>query len=185
MGFRTGVDWANRHHEAIQGIAYVEAIVCPVTWAKWPKAVTPVFQAFRSLEGEKRILENNFFVEKLFTQSIMRKKGDAKKNAYGRPFLEPDESRRPTLTWPREIPIEGEPKDVVEIVQPYADWLKGSNLPKLFINAVPGAILRGDQREFCRSWPNQTEVSVQGIHFIQEFLEYLCQNFSMASLEIL
>ena len=114
------------------------------------------------------VLENNFFVEKVLPSSVLRKMGDAEKNAYGRPFLEPGESRRPTLTWPREIPIDGEPKDVVEIVQAYGDWLKTSDLPKLFINAEPGAILRGDQREFCRTWPNQEEVSVNGIHFIQE-----------------
>ena len=167
-GSALGFDWANRHREAMKGIAYMEAILLPVTWAQWPRAVTPVFQGFRSPKGEEMVLDNNFFVEKVLPSSVIRKMGDAEKNAYGRPFLEPGEGRRPTLTWPREIPIEGEPKDVVEIVQSYGDWLATSDLPKLFINAEPGAILRGDQREFCRSWPNQKEVSVKGIHFIQE-----------------
>ena len=167
-GSALGFDWANRHREAMKGIAYMEAIVMPVTWDQWPKAVTPVFQAFRSPKGESMVIENNFFVEKVLPQSVMRKMGDAEKNAYGRPFLAPGEDRRPTLTWPRELPIGGEPKDVVEIVEAYGDWLKTSDLPKLFINAEPGAILRGDQREFCRSWPNQREVSVAGSHFIQE-----------------
>ncbi len=167
-GSALGFDWANRHRDAMKGIAYMEAIVCPVSWDQWPKAVTPIFQAFRSPKGDEMILQNNAFVEKILPSSIFRKLGDAEKNAYGRPFLAPGEDRRPTLTWPREIPIGGEPKDVVELVQAYADWLSTSDLPKLFVNAEPGAILIGDQREFCRSWPNQTEVSVKGIHFIQE-----------------
>ncbi len=167
-GSALGFDWANRHRDAVKGIAYMEAIVCPFSWAQFPKAVTPVFQAFRSPQGEEMVLENNVFVEQVLPASILRKLGDAEKNAYRRPFLAPGEDRRPTLTWPRELPIDGEPKDVVEIVQAYADWLKTSDLPKLFINGEPGAILRGDQREFCRSWPNQQEVTVKGIHFIQE-----------------
>jgi len=167
-GSALGFDWANRHRDAVKGIAYMEAIVCPVTWEQWPKAVTPVFQAFRSPKGDEMILEHNAFVEQVVPSSIFRKLGDAEKNAYGRPFLAPGEDRRPTLTWPRELPISGEPKEVVDIVQSYADWLAGSDLSKLFVNAEPGAILRGDQREFCRSWPNQTEVTVKGIHFIQE-----------------
>ena len=167
-GSALGFDWANRHRDSVKGIAYMEAIVMPVSWEQWPTAVTPVFQAFRSPKGEQMVLENNFFVEKMLPQSVMRKMGDAEKNAYGRPFLAPGEDRRPTLTWPRELPIAGEPKDVVEIVQAYGDWLKTSDVPKLFINAEPGAILRGDQREFCRSWPNQREVTVRGLHFVQE-----------------
>ena len=87
---------------------------------------------------------------------------------YRAPFVEPGESRRPTLTWPRQIPLSGEPADVVKIVGDYAEWLRESPLPKLFINAEPGAILTGPQREFCRSWPNQREVTVKGSHFIQE-----------------
>jgi haloalkane dehalogenase len=167
-GSALGFDWANRHRDSVKGVAYMEALVCPVTWEQWPRAVAPTFKAFRSPEGDEMILGKNAFVAQILPMSIMRKLGDAEKNAYGRPFLAPGEERRPTLTWPREIPIDGEPADVVEIVQAYADWLSGSELPKLFINAEPGAILRGDQREFCRRWPNQTEVSVKGIHFIQE-----------------
>ena len=168
-GSALGFDWANRHREAVKGIAYMEAIVCPVaSWDHWPQVIAPVFQGFRSEKGEAMVLEQNIFVEKVLPGAIMRKLGDAEKNAYGRPFLEPGESRRPTLTWPRQIPIEGEPKDVVEIAQSYADWLKTSEVPKLFINAEPGAILTGPQRDFCRSWPKQTEVTVKGIHFVQE-----------------
>ena len=167
-GSALGFDWANRHRDAVKGIAYMEALVCPLLWEHWPRAVTPAFQAFRSARGEKLILEQNAFVDSILPSSIIRKLGDAEKNAYGRPFLSPGEDRRPTLTWPRQIPIDGEPKDVVDIVQAYAEWLVGSEVPKLFINADPGAILRGKQREFCRSWPNQQEVTVKGIHFIQE-----------------
>ena len=167
-GSALGFDWANRHRDAVKGIAYMEALVCPVTWKQWPRAVTPVFQAFRSAQGDEMILDNNAFVEQILPSLIMRKLGVAERNAYGRPFLAAGEDRRPTLTWPRQIPIDGEPKEVVDIVQAYADWLKESDLPKLFINAEPGAILRGEQREFCRSWPNQKEISVKGIHFIQE-----------------
>ena len=167
-GSALGFDWANRHRDAVLGVAYMEALVCPVGWEQWPRAVTPVFQGFRSAKGEEMILENNAFVDQILPASIIRKLGDAEKNVYRRPFLAPGEDRRPTLTWPREIPIGGEPRNVTEIVQAYADWLAGSDLPKLFINAEPGAILRGDQREFCRGWPNQQEVTVTGIHFIQE-----------------
>ncbi len=167
-GSALGFDWANGRRGAMKGIAYMEAIVCPMSWDQWPKAVTSVFQAFRSPKGDEMVLQNNVFVEQIVPSSIFRKLGDAEKNAYRRPFLAPGEDRRPTLTWPREIPIDGEPKDVVDLVQAYAEWLSTSDLPKLFVNAEPGAILRGDQREFCRSWPNQTEVSVKGIHFIQE-----------------
>ena len=167
-GSALGFDWANRHRDGVLGVAYMEALVCPVSWEQWPRAVTPIFQGFRSPKGEEMILENNAFVDQILPASIIRKLGDAEKNAYRRPFLASGEERRPTLTWPREIPIAGEPKNVTEIVQAYADWLASSDLPKLFINADPGAILRGDQREFCRDWPNQQEVTVKGIHFIQE-----------------
>ena len=82
---------------------------------------------------------------------------------YRRPFAEPGEGRRPTLTWPRQIPLDGEPANVVKIVSSYAQWLTNSTVPKLFVNGEPGLILIGTQREFCRSWPAQTEVTVRGI----------------------
>ena len=167
-GSALGFDWANRNRHAVKGLAYMEAIVQPLTWTQWPEAALRVFQGFRSTNGESMILTSNLFVERVLPGSIMREFTDEEMAEYRRPFLEPGESRRPTLTWPREIPIEGEPEDVTEIVGNYAVWLRQSPIPKLFINAEPGAILVGEQREFCRTWPNQTEVTVPGIHFIQE-----------------
>ena len=167
-GSALGFDWANRHREAVRGIAYMESIVMPLSWEQWPKAVKPVFQGFRSPAGEKMVLEDNVFVEQVLPGAVLRKLTDEERAVYGRPYREAGESRRPTLTWPREIPIDGEPADVVQIVTEYGEWLAGSDLPKLFIDAYPGAILRGDARDFCRSWPNQREVRVPGTHFIQE-----------------
>jgi haloalkane dehalogenase len=167
-GSALGFDWAHRHRDAVRGIAYMEAIVRPVSWTDWPEAARKVFQGFRSPAGEAMVLEQNVFVERVLPGSILRKLGDEEMEAYRRPYREPGESRRPTLTWPREIPIEGEPADVTEIVRRYGEWLATSDLPKLFVNAEPGAILTGEPREFCRSWPNQREVTVKGIHFVQE-----------------
>ena len=161
-GSALGFDWANRNRAAMRGICYMEGIVRPVTWDEWPDAATKVFQGFRSEAGESMVLENNVFVERVLPGSIMRKMSVDEMAVYRRPFKDPGEDRRPTLTWPRQIPISNEPQDVVEIAQAYADWLSSSELPKLFVNAEPGAILTGPQREFCRSWPNQTEVTVKG-----------------------
>ena len=167
-GSALGFDWANRHRGAVKGLAYMEAIVQPLTWAQWPEASRRVFQGFRSESGESMILEKNVFVERVLPGSIKRGLSEEEMAEYRRPFSEPGEGRRPTLTWPREIPVEGEPADVAGIVGRYAAWLRESPVPKLFVNAEPGAILVGEQREFCRTWPNQTEVTVPGIHFIQE-----------------
>lgn len=167
-GSALGFDWANRHRDAVKGIAYMEGIVRPVTWDEWPEAARGVFQGFRSEAGEAMVLEKNTFVERVLPGSILRDLSEEEMAVYRRPFQNSGEDRRPTLSWPRQIPIEGEPADVVEIVQAYGDWLAASDLPKLFINAEPGAILVGAQREFCRSWPNQTEVTVAGNHFLQE-----------------
>ncbi|MGI9419196.1 MAG: haloalkane dehalogenase [Geminicoccaceae bacterium] len=168
-GSALGFDWANRHRESVLGIAYMEAIVRPMTWDEWPDAIQKLFQGFRSDAGEAMVLEKNVFVERVLPGSVLRGLTEAEMAVYRRPFERPGEDRRPTLTWPRQMPLDGEPADVVAIVQAYADWLKDSaDLPKLFINAEPGAILTGAQRAFCRSWPNQTEVTVKGSHFLQE-----------------
>ena len=167
-GSALGFDWANRNRHAVKGLAYMEAIVQPLTWTQWPEAALQIFQGFRSVNGESMILTHNLFIERVLPGSIKRKLTDEEMAEYRRPFLEPGEGRRPTLTWPREIPIEGKPEDVTEIVGNYAVWLRQSPIPKLFVNANPGAILVGEQREFCRTWPNQTEVTVPGIHFVQE-----------------
>ncbi len=168
-GSAIGFDWANRHRAAVKGIAYMEGIVCPVrSWEDWPEAARGIFQGLRSAAGDAMILEKNVFIERILPGSILRKLTEAEMAVYRRPFLNPGEDRRPTLTWPRQIPIAGEPADVVKLVQSYADWLSASSLPKLFINADPGAILIGAQREFCRRWPNQQEVTISGNHFLQE-----------------
>ena len=160
--------WAHRHRERVRAIVYMEAIVMPLGWDEWPEAARDIFQALRSPAGEAMVLEKNIFVERILPASVMRKLTDEEMAVYRRPYLEPGESRRPTLTWPREIPIDGEPKDVVDIVESYGRWLAQSELPKLFVNAQPGVILTGRQRAFCRSWPNQREVTVEGSHFLQE-----------------
>ncbi len=167
-GSALGFDWGNRHRDAVQGYAYMESLVRPVTWDEWPEAAKKVFQGFRSPAGEEMVLEKNVFVERVLPGSVLREMTEAEMAIYRRPYTNPGEDRRPTLTWPREIPIEGEPADVVAIVQDYSAWLSTSNVAKLFINADPGAILTGPQREFCRSWHNQEEVTVKGSHFIQE-----------------
>ena len=167
-GSALGFDWANRHRDRVAGICYMEAIVRPVTWEQWPAGATDIFKAMRSDAGEEMILTKNLFVEAILPASIIRKLSEAEMNEYRRPFLNAGEDRRPTLTWPRQIPLDGEPADVVKIVQSYADWLSTSDVPKLFVNADPGTILTGPQREFARTWPNQTEVTVAGSHFIQE-----------------
>jgi haloalkane dehalogenase len=167
-GSALGFDWARRHAGAVKGIAYMEAIVRPVTWEEWPDAARKVFQGFRSPAGDEMVLDKNVFVERVLPGSVLRAMTDEEMEEYRRPFRNAGEDRRPTLTWPRQIPIDGEPADVVQIVSDYADWLSTSDVPKLFVNAEPGAILVGPQREFCRSWPNQREVTVAGNHFVQE-----------------
>lgn len=167
-GSALGFHWAHRHPERVAGLVYMEAIVRPVTWAAWPSSARGIFQTMRSAAGEEVVLQKNVFVERILPASILRKLTDDEMAEYRKPYLEPGESRRPTLTWPRQIPIDGEPPDVVAIVDAYAHWLGTSSIPKLFVNADPGSILVGAQREFCRAWPNQREVTVKGLHFIQE-----------------
>jgi haloalkane dehalogenase len=167
-GSALGFHWAHRHPDRVRGLVYMEAIVRPVTWQEWPEPARKIFQALRSPAGEDMVLQKNVFVERILPASVLRGLTDSEMAVYRRPYRDPGESRRPTLTWPREIPIDGEPADVTAIVDAYARWLAGSDVPKLFINAEPGTILTGAQREFCRRWPNQQEVTVRGSHFIQE-----------------
>lgn len=167
-GSALGFDWANRHRDAVRGIAYMEAIVRPLTWDEWPDDARGIFRALRSDVGEKLVLQRNVFVERVLPGSVLRTLTDEEMDVYRAPFVEPGEGRRPTLTWPREIPLDGEPADVARVVGDYAAWLVTSDVPKLFVDAEPGSILVGAQREFARSWPNQQEVTVPGLHFVQE-----------------
>ena len=167
-GSALGFDWANHYRDRISGIAYMEAIVRPVaSWDEWSAAATPIFQGFRSDKGESMILDRNVFVERVLPGSVLRKLSETEMTEYRKPYLE-REDRWPTLTWPRQIPIAGEPAEVVQIAAEYSQWMAQNDIPKLFVNAEPGAILIGAPREFCRSWNNQREVTVSGSHFIQE-----------------
>ena len=167
-GSALGFHWARLHPQQVRGIAYMEALVMPIpTWDDWPEKARGIFQGFRSPKGEDLVLKRNLFIEGVLPSSIICKLTDEEMDAYRAPFAK-EEDRQPMLNWPRQIPIAGEPPNVVALVQQYADWLSASSVPKLFVNAEPGSILVGPQREFCRSWPNQQEVTVPGLHFIQE-----------------
>ena len=167
-GSALGFHWAQMHADAIRGVAYMEGIVCPVAWDDWPESARGIFKGFRSEKGEDLVLQRNMFVEAVLPSSVIRDLSEEEMDHYRRAFLTP-EDRQPTLNWPRQIPIDDEPAHMVKLVDSYGQWMLGNtSLPKLFINANPGSILTGKAREFCRSWPNQTEVTVAGLHFIQE-----------------
>jgi haloalkane dehalogenase len=169
-GSALGFDWANRHREAVKGIAYMEAIVRPQGWDHWDNInARPVLKALRSEAGDDMVLQDNFFIEQILPKAILRTLSAEEMAQYRRPFAQPGEGRRPTLTWPREIPIEGEPADVTAIVAAYADWLETSSMPKLFLKAQPGLLVAGGANlDFARGLPAQTEVTVAGLHFVQE-----------------
>lgn len=167
-GSALAFDWARRHPGRVRGLAYMEAIVRPLEWEEWPNNARSIFKAMRGKDGEDLILVKNVFIERILPASVLRKLGETEMEAYRAPFRVPGERRRPMLTWPREIPIAGQPADMVARVSAYAEWLAQSLLPKLFVNAEPGSILVGAQRDFCRTFPNQIEVTVPGLHFVQE-----------------
>ena len=167
-GSAMGFQFARENQDRIKSITYMEAIVMPLTWDQWPDPATKIFGLFRSEAGEELVLEKNFFVERILLADSSTGYTEEEKSEYIRPFINQGEDRRPTLTWPRQIPLDGEPSEVVEEVRLNAEFHKESDIPKLFINADPGSILIGDQREFARSWKNQTEITVSGNHFIQE-----------------
>jgi haloalkane dehalogenase len=166
-GSALGFDWARRHEEAVSGIAYMEALIGPITWNDWPESARPIFQGFRSEAGESLVLEKNYFVERVLPASVLDALPPEVMEEYRRPFTTPGESRRPTLTWPREIPIDGEPSDVHEIASAYNAWLRSTPVRKLFIYAEPGFFSSGIAAA-TRAWPNQQMVSVRGHHFLQE-----------------
>lgn len=167
-GSAMGFQYARENPERVKSITYMEAIVMPLTWEQWPDAATKIFGLFRSEAGEELILEKNFFVERILLADSATGYSEEERQEYLKPYLTPGEDRRPTLTWPRQIPLDGEPDLVVEEVRKNAEFHKDSEIPKLFINADPGSILVGDQREFVRSWKNQMEITVKGNHFVQE-----------------
>ena len=170
-GSGIGFLWAMRNPAQTKGIAYMEAIVKPMTWDDWHKDAVGIFKGFRSDKGEDLILNRNMFIEAVLPSSIMRKLSDEEMNAYRAPHLNSDD-RQPLLNWPRQIPIEGEPEEIVTLVNDYGAFMTNSQMPKLFINAEPGSILTGRQRKFCRTWPNQQEVTVKGASLYTRGLTY-------------
>ncbi|MEX2479542.1 MAG: haloalkane dehalogenase [Gammaproteobacteria bacterium] len=167
-GSALGFDWLRSHPEAVAGVSYMEALVAGLEWSDWPAAAVDLFKAFRSPEGEKLVLEQNVFIENVFPGAMLYKLSAEDMDVYREPYREAGEDRRPTLTWPRQLPIAGEPADVSAVVAEYSRFMAQTEVPKLFINAEPGMILTGRLREFARSWKNQREVTVEGLHFIQE-----------------
>ena len=167
-GSALGFYWAMKNPEKIKAICYMEAIVSPIDWSDWPEQARGIFKGFRSAKGEDLILKRNMFIEAVLPNSIIRKLTKDEMDEYRKPFLN-ENDRQVTLNWPRQIPIEGEPSHMFRLVTSYAEWISNDgDIPKLFINADPGSILIGKQREFCRGWKNQIEVTVNGLHFIQE-----------------
>jgi haloalkane dehalogenase len=167
-GTALGFDWCRQHPGAVKGVAHMEGIVKRVPWDDWPEAATDVFRTFRSPAGEEVVLEKNIFVEGVLPSSVIRKMSDEEMDAYRAPFINPGEDRRPTLTWPRQIPLGDEPNDVCETVDAYGAYMKDADMPKLFIAGDPGMIMNGATGEFARSWKNTSETTVKGLHFLQE-----------------
>jgi haloalkane dehalogenase len=167
-GSALGFHWANRNRDRVKGIVYMESFVRPVSWKEWPLLARPIFKLLRSPLGKKFILKQNGFVQLILPSGVIRELSKEEMESYREPFPNQGEGRRPILTWAREVPLDGTPEDVYKIIDSYAKWLSTCDLPKLFINAEPGLILTGQQREFCRNWPNQKEVPVKGLHFVQE-----------------
>ena len=167
-GTALGFDWMRRHPQGAAGVAHMEGIVKPLSWEEWPAAATDIFKTFRSPAGDEVVLNKNVFVENVLPRSMLRKLSDEEMDAYRAPFRNPGEDRRPTLSWPRQIPLANQPADVCALVEAYSAYLKQATLPKLFIRATPGMIMNGPPADVARSFPNTTEVTVSGLHFIQE-----------------
>ena len=163
-----GFDWARHNSHRVQGIVHMEAIAAPLDWSDLPDYAHPLFKALRSPEGERMVLEENIFVEKILPQAILRQFTEDELNVYRQPFRNAGEDRRAMLSWPRSLPIGGVPTDVNQVVSKNESWLAQSDLPKLFINGEPGTLARGRLREIIRRWPNQTEVTVKGRKLLQE-----------------
>jgi len=163
-----GLDWARQNSHRVRGIVHMEALAAPLNWSDLPEYAHPLFKALRSPEGERMVLEENIFLEKILPQAVLRQLTEEELNSYRQPFQNDGEDRRAMLSWPRSLPIDGEPADVANIVIENGNWLAQSHIPKLFINGEPGTLTRGRLREIIQHWPNQTEITVQGRKLLQE-----------------
>lgn len=167
-GVQLGLTWGNRNRERIKGIAYMQGLMGNLSWDFWTPEVSAMMHRFRSEKGEELVLQQNYFVEKVLPAMVIREVPQAVWAEYRRPYLNPGEDRRPTLSWPREIPIEGEPADVLAVIEENNAWLAESPIPKLYIHCQPATVVKGHVLEMVRTFPNQTEVTVRGLHYVQE-----------------
>jgi haloalkane dehalogenase len=167
-GSALGFDWANQHRDRVQGIAYMESIVMPMSWSDFPAIYRDAFKSLRSPDGEGAVLGHNVFVGKVVSGDSRRGLSEAEQAEYRRPFVNAGEDRRPMLSWPRQMPLDGEPADVAQVIASYGEWLAGSTVPKLYLQSNPGGLDSGRMRAFCSRWPNQKTVAIRGTHFVQE-----------------
>jgi haloalkane dehalogenase len=170
-GSALGFDWASQHREQVQALVFMEAFVMPIEWEDFPKSGRELFRALRSPAGNDLVLNQNIFIERLLPGGMIRHLAEDEMAEYRRPFLTAGEDRRPMLTWPRQIPLGGEPAEVVAVIQKCGRWLAQSQIPKLYIHAEPGEVDIGRRRTFVRQWPNQKEIEVKGGHFVQEAVQ--------------
>ena len=167
-GSALGFDWAYRHQSSVRAVAYMEAFVATIdTWDDLLPEAIAFFRAIRSDEGEELVLQQNLFIEQILPSEVLRGLSEEEMAVYRRPYRDPGESRRPTLTWPRQVPVAGEPREVHDIVRAYGSWLASSDVPKLFVEAVPGVMFES-HRAFARSWPQQSHLSVTAGHLVPE-----------------
>ena len=167
-GATLGFEWARLHPDRVKGIVHMEAIAEPMSWSDLPAQARPFFQVLRSETGERMVLEENIFIERILPAAVLRQFTDEEMEHYRKPFLKPGEDRRPMLSWPRSLPLDGEPSDVVKVITENKTWLARGDVPKLFISGDPGQIVRGRIAQAIRSWSNQTEVTVKGRKLLQE-----------------
>jgi haloalkane dehalogenase len=167
-GAALGFDWAKKHRDRVQGIVHMEAVALPLNWSDLPEQGRPFFRALRSSDGERMVLEDNVFIEKILPAAVLRQLTDEEMDHYRRPFRNAGEDRRPTLARPRSLPLDGEPTEVVEAMNDYGPWVAGGGTPKLFINGEPGQIVHGRLRQAIRRWANQSEVTARGRKLLHE-----------------
>ena len=169
-GSALGFNYAMQHEDNVKGIAFMEALLMPLTWDVFSDEFENIFQTFRTPgAGYDLIVNKNFFVEQILPGGILRNLTEEEMNQYREPY-KIAESRKPVWVWPNEIPIDGKPADVHKIVTDYNIWLQETELPKILFFADPGAITNASVVDWSEAnLKNLETVDLgQGIHYLQE-----------------